>query len=80
MQDLALIVSLMLFIPIVVGLLALAFAIYSRAKGKLRRTAIGFTIALGILAGWGFATYPLIGLVPFILLIPSALFLFVPKR
>jgi len=80
MEDLALIVSLMLFVPIVVGLVAITLAIVNRFTGKLRMTATVFTGLVGLLAGWGLFTYPLIGAVPLALMVTALLFLYIPKR
>ena len=79
MEDLALIVSLMLFVPIIVGLIAISLAIVWRLKGKFKKTAIGFSGLLGLMGGLGMATYPLLGVAPLTMLLAAVLLLFIPK-
>ncbi|MEN9609008.1 MAG: hypothetical protein RLZZ06_939 [Actinomycetota bacterium] len=80
MEDLALLVSLMLFVPIAFGLVALVLAVVYRAKGKLKKTAIGFTAVVGLMAGFGLAAYAPLGVAPLILMATALIIIYIPKR
>ena len=80
MEDLALIVSLMLFVPIAIGIVAVVFAAIFRAKGRFKKTAIGFTALVGLLAGLGLATYFVIGVSPLLLMATALMLIYIPKR
>jgi hypothetical protein len=79
MQDLALIVSLMLFIPIAVGIAAIVFSIVQRKTPKLRVFALVLTGIVGTTAVLGLIQYVPLGIVPAFETLISVLFLFVPK-
>ncbi|MFM2025176.1 MAG: hypothetical protein RLZZ56_1189 [Actinomycetota bacterium] len=79
MEDLALIVSLMLFIPIAVGIAAIVLSILQRKNPKLRVFAIVLTGILGTTALLGLIQYVPLGIVPAIETLVAALFLFIPK-
>jgi hypothetical protein len=80
MEDLALIVSLMLFVPIAVGILAIVLSILQRKRPNLRMLAILVTSVVGLTATLGLIQYPLLGAVPALETLISVLFLFIPKR
>jgi hypothetical protein len=80
MESLALIVSLMLFIPIAVGLVAIVLSILQRKNPKLRLFAIILTAIVGSVALLGMIQYLPLGIVPAIAAAVAALFLFIPKR
>ena len=80
MESLALIVSLMLFIPIAVGLVAIVLSILQRKNPKLRLFAIILTAIVGSAALLGMIQYLPLGIVPAIAAAVAALFLFIPKR
>jgi hypothetical protein len=80
MEDLALIVSLMLFVPIAVGILAIVLSVLQRKRPNLRMFAILVTSVVGLTATLGLIQYPLLGVVPAIETLIAVLFLFVPKR
>jgi hypothetical protein len=80
MESLALIVSLMLFIPIAVGLVAIVLSILQRKNPKLRLFAIILTAIVGSVALLGMIQYLPLGIVPAIEAAVAALFLFIPKR
>jgi heme A synthase len=79
MQDLALIVSLMLFIPIAVGIAAIVFSIVQRKNPKLRTFALVLTGIVGTTAVLGLIQYVPLGIVPAFETLIAVLFLFVPK-
>jgi hypothetical protein len=79
MEDLALIVSLMLFIPIAVGIAAIVLSILQRKNPKLRVFAIVLTGILGTTALLGLIQYVPLGIVPAFETLVAALFLFIPK-
>lgn len=79
MEDLALIVSLMLFIPIAVGIAAIVLSILQRKNPKLRVFAIVLTGILGTTALLGLIQYVPLGIVPAFETLVTALFLFIPK-
>ena len=79
MEDLALIVSLMLFIPIAVGIAAIVLSILQRKNPKLRVFAIVLTGILGTTALLGLIQYVPLGIVPACETLVAALFLFIPK-
>ena len=79
MESLALIVSLMLFIPIAVGLVAIILSILQRNNPKLRLFAIILTAIVGSTALLGMIQYFILGIVPAIETVVAALFLFIPK-
>ncbi len=79
MESLALIVSLMLFIPIAVGLVAIILSILQRNNPKLRLFAIILTAIVGSTALLGMIQYFILGIVPAFETVVAALFLFVPK-
>ncbi|MEY4451685.1 MAG: hypothetical protein RLZZ380_806 [Actinomycetota bacterium] len=79
MEDLALIVSLMLFIPIAVGIAAIVLSILQRKNPKLRVFAIVLTGILGTTAVLGLIQYVPLGIVPAFETLVAALFLFIPK-
>ena len=80
MEDLALIVSLMLFVPIAVGILAIVLSILQRKRPHLRMFAILVTAVVGLTATLGLIQYVPLGIVPAIETLIAVLFLFVPKR
>ena len=80
MESLALIVSLMLFIPIAVGILAIVLSILQRKRPHLRMFAILVTAVVGLTATLGLIQYVPLGIFPAIETVIAALFLFVPKR
>jgi hypothetical protein len=80
MEDLALIVSLMLFIPIVLGLATITFSIVQRSKPKLRVFAIVLASILGAVTLLALIQYPPLGAVPLFEVVISAVFLFVKSR
>jgi hypothetical protein len=80
MESLALIVSLMLFIPIAVGIAAIVLSIIQRKNPKLRLFAIIITAIVGSTALLGMIQYVPLGIVPFFETLVAALFLFLPKR
>ena len=80
MESLALIVSLMLFIPIAVGLVAIVLSILQRKNPKLRLFAIILTAIVGSTAFLGMIQYVPLGIVPAFETVVAALFLFIPKR
>ena len=80
MEDLALIVSLMLFVPIAVGIAAIVLSILQRKKPQLRMFAILVTAVVGLTAALGLIQYLPLGIVPAIETLIATLFLFVPKR
>ncbi|CAB4541983.1 MAG: hypothetical protein F2529_02995 [Actinobacteria bacterium] len=79
MESLALIVSLMLFIPIAVGLVAIILSILQRNNPKLRLFAIILTAIVGSTALLGMIQYFILGIVPAFETVVAALFLFIPK-
>jgi hypothetical protein len=79
MEDLALIVSLMLFIPIAVGIAAIVLSILQRKNPKLKVFAIVLTGILGTTAVLGLIQYVPLGIVPAFETLVAALFLFIPK-
>lgn len=79
MEDLALIVSLMLFIPIFVGIAAIVFSILQRKNPKLRTFSIVLTAIVGFTALLGLIQYVPLGIVPAFETLIAALFLFIPK-
>ena len=79
MESLALIVSLLLFIPIAVGLVAIILSILQRNNPKLRLFAIILTAIVGSTALLGMIQYFILGIVPAFETVVAALFLFVPK-
>ncbi len=79
MESLALIVSLMLFIPIADGLVAIILSILQRNNPKLRLFAIILTAIVGSTALLGMIQYFILGIVPAFETVVAALFLFVPK-
>jgi hypothetical protein len=79
MEDLALIVSLMLFIPIAVGIAAIVLSILQRKNPKLRVFAIVLTGILATTALLGLIQYVPLGIVPAFETLVAALFLFIPK-
>ena len=79
MESLALIVSLMLFIPIAVGLVAIILSILQRNNPKLRLFAIILTAIVGSTALLGMIQYFMLGIVPAFETVVAALFLFIPK-
>jgi hypothetical protein len=80
MEDLALIVSLMLFVPIAVGILAIVLSILQRKRPHLRMFAILVTAVVGLTATLGLIQYVPLGIVPAFETLIAVLFLFVPKR
>jgi hypothetical protein len=80
MEDLALIVSLMLFVPIAVGILAIVLSILQRKRPHLRMFAILVTAVVGLTATLGLIQFFTLGIVPAIETLIAVLFLFVPKR
>jgi hypothetical protein len=80
MEDLAIIVSLMLFVPIAVGILAIVLSILQRKRPHLRMFAILVTAVVGLTATLGLIQYVPLGIVPAIETLIAVLFLFVPKR
>jgi hypothetical protein len=80
MEDLALIVSLMLFVPIAVGILAIVLSVLQRKRPNLRMFAILVTAVVGLTATLGLIQYVPLGIVPAIETLIAVLFLFVPKR
>lgn len=80
MEDLALIVSLMVFIPIAVGLAAIVLSIVQRKQPKLRVFAIVLTAIVATTAILGLIQYPPLGVVPMLTVLVASLFLFLPKR
>lgn len=80
MEDLALIVSLMLFIPIVLGLATITFSIVQRRKPKLRVFAMVLASILGAVTLLALIQYPPLGAVPLFEVAISAVFLFVKSR
>lgn len=80
MEDLAIIVSLMLFVPIAVGILAIVLSVLQRKRPHLRMFAILVTAVVGTTALLGLIQYLPLGIFPAIETVIAALFLFVPKR
>jgi hypothetical protein len=80
MEDLALIVSLMLFVPIVVGILAVVLSALQRNRPNLRMFAILVTAVVGLTAALGLIQYPALGIVPLGLTIASCALLFIRSR
>ncbi len=80
MEDLALIVSLMLFVPIAVGILAIVLSILQRKRPHLRMFAILVTAVVGLTAALGLIQLCTLGIVPSSETLIAVLFLFVPKR
>jgi hypothetical protein len=80
MEDLAIIVSLMLFVPIAVGILAIVLSILQRKRPHLRMFAILVTAVVGLTATLGLIQYVPLGIVPAFETLIAVLFLFVPKR
>ena len=80
MEDLALIVSLMLFVPIAIGILAIVLSILQRKRPHLRMFAILVTAVVGLTATLGLIQYVPLGIVPAFETLIAVLFLFVPKR
>jgi len=80
MEDLALIVSLMLFVPIAVGILAIVLSVLQRKRPNLRMFAILVTAVVGSTALLGMIQYVPLGIVPAFETVVAALFLFIPKR
>jgi hypothetical protein len=80
MESLALLVSLMLFIPIAVGIAAIVLSIVQRKNPKLRLFAIILTAIVGSTALLGMIQYVPLGIVPAFETVVAALFLFFPKR
>jgi hypothetical protein len=80
MESLALLVSLMLFIPIAVGIAAIVLSIVQRKNPKLRLFAIILTAIVGSTALLGMIQYVPLGIVPAFETVVAALFLFIPKR
>lgn len=80
MEDLALIVSLMLFVPIFVGIAAIVVSVLQRKRPKLRSFGIILTAILGITALLGLIQYIPLGIVPALETVVACLFLFIPKR
>lgn len=80
MEDLALIVSLMLFIPIVVGIAAIVLAILQRKNQKLRTFSIVLTGIVGVTAVLGLVQYVPLGIVPALETFVASLILLLSKR
>ncbi len=79
MESLALLVSLILFIPIAVGLVAIVLSILQRKNPRLRLFAIILTAIVGSAALLGMIQYFMLGIVPAFETVVAALFLFIPK-
>jgi hypothetical protein len=79
MESLAVLVSLILFIPIAVGLVAIVLSILQRKNPKLRLFAIILTAIVGSAALLGMIQYFMLGIVPAFETVVAALFLFIPK-
>ncbi len=79
MESLALLVSLILFIPIAVGLVAIVLSILQRKYPRLRLFAIILTAIVGSAALLGMIDYFMLGIVPAFETVVAALFLFIPK-
>ena len=80
MEDLALIVSLMVFVPMLIGALAVGFSIYFRVKGKLKPVAVTLTALTGGATGFLLFTYAPIAYIPAIPFIAAFLLIYLPKR
>lgn len=80
MEDLALIVSLMLFVPIAVGILAIVLSVLQRKRPNLRMFAILVTAVVGLTATLGLIQYLPLGIVPAIETVIAVLFLVARKR
>lgn len=80
MQDLAIVVSLMLFVPMAVGIAAIVLSVLQRNRPQLRVSAILVTALVGLTGVLGLIQYLPLGIVPAIEALIAALFLFVPKR
>lgn len=80
MLDLAIVVSIMLFVPIFVGIGAIVLSILQRKRPHLRMFAILVTSVVGLTAVLGLIQYVPLGIVPAIEALIASLFLFVPKR
>lgn len=79
MEDLAFIVTLMLFIPIIVGLIAITFSILQRRRPQFRLASILLTATVGVTAVLGLIQYPPLGVFPAIETFIAVIFLFLPK-
>jgi hypothetical protein len=80
MEDLALIASLMVFVPMLIGALAVGFGIYFRVTGKLKLVATTFTALAGGATGFLLFTYAPIAWIPAIPFIAAFLLIYIPKR
>jgi len=80
MEDLALIVSLMLFVPIAVGILAIVLSVLQRKRPNLRMFAILVTAVVGLTATLGLIQFLPLGIVPAIETVIAVLFLVARKQ
>lgn len=79
MEDLALIASLMVFMPMLIGALAVGFGIYFRVTGRLKMVATTFTALAGGATGFLLFTYAPISWIPAIPFIAAFLLVYAPK-
>ena len=80
MEDLALIATLMVFVPMIIGALAVGFGIYYRVTGKLKMLGTTFTALAGGATGFLLFTYAPIAYIPAIPFIAALLLMYIPKR
>jgi hypothetical protein len=80
MEDLAIIVSLMLFVPIAVGILAIVLSILQRKRPQLRMFAILVTAVVGTTALLGLIQYVPLGIAPAIETAIASMYLFIRSR
>ena len=81
MESLAYLVLGILAFEVLLCASALTFSIWFRLRGKFKKTAMTLTAVLAIVAGWliGMPDGG-IGVPPTVVLVASALLLFLPKR
>ena len=80
MQDLAIIVTLILAAEVLASLAVVFFAAAYRFRGKFRRTAMGLTGLLAVLAGWLMGQEWRLGLPATVAVLVSILFMYLPGR
>ena len=80
MEDLALIASLMVLIPVVIGIAAVGFAIYYRFSGKMKFLATTFTALSGAATGFLMFTYAPIAIIGAVPLVAGFLMIYLPRN
>jgi hypothetical protein len=80
MEDLALLVSFIVFVPMLIGALAVGFSIYFVATGRGRTVAVIFSSIVGLSVGFFFIVDVPIAWLPFIPFFISVILIFIRKN